>query len=75
MIGVSSQLERIRAALREVQQADGELQTAALAQLWSMVVTDPRTMVELSLTHGFFTELTQALELAQQRRVAVIPWQ
>jgi hypothetical protein len=75
MIGVASKLERIRSALRQVQEADKERQPAALAQLWAMVVSDPRTMVELSLTHGFFAELTEALELAQKQRVAVLPYQ
>jgi hypothetical protein len=75
MIGVSSQLERIRSALRQVQEAEGESRQAALAQLWAMVVSDPRSMVELSLTHGFFPELTAALELAQKQRVAVLPYQ
>jgi hypothetical protein len=75
MIGVSSKLERIQAALRDVQEADSERKPAVLAQLWAMVVSDPRTVVELSLTHGFFPELTAALELAQKHRVAVLPYQ
>jgi hypothetical protein len=75
MIGVSSPLERIRAALGEVQRTSGERRVAALAQLWAMVVGDPRTMVELALTHGFFAELTEALELAQKHRAAVLPLQ
>jgi hypothetical protein len=75
MIGVSSKLERIRTALRQVHEADNERRPAALAQLWAMVVSDPRTMVELSLTHGFFPELTEALELAQKQRLAVLPYQ
>ena len=75
MIGVTSKLERIQTALRRVHEADNERRTAALAQLWAMVVSDPRSMVELSLTHGFFPELTEALELAQKQRLAVLPYQ
>ena len=75
MIGVSSKLEHIRSALQRVQDADHDDRPTALAQLWAMVVSDPRTMVELSLSHGFFPELTEALELAQKERVAVLPYQ
>jgi hypothetical protein len=75
MIGVSSKLECVLEALRQVQETDAERRSAALANLWAMVVSDPRGIFELSLCHGFFPELTAALELAQKHRVAVLPYQ
>jgi hypothetical protein len=75
MIGVSSKLERIQSLLRVVREADEERQPAALAKLWAMVLSDTRVVVELALTHGFFQQLTEALELAEKRRVAILPYQ
>ncbi len=66
MLGVAGKLEVIRIALRDVNEPDAERRRGALARLWAMVVADPRAMVELSLAHGFFPELTVALEQAQK---------
>ncbi len=55
-------IDRMLSVLSELGRGDVHREQSALRELRRLVQGDPRAAVELSFRHGFFSELTAALE-------------